>query len=282
MTKRADAHIHLFEGGYQGESFVGRPGVEIDEAACYASLAKDHHVQAALVVGYSAEPWAAANHHFLTRMAAQYDWIRPVTYVEPVEPPTIEALERFKTQGFIGLSLYIFGQDKVSALLRIPNELWAWLTKQRWLVSVNSRGGDWSAWLRILQRHGDLRLIVSHLGLPPRVSESPPQHEARRAMADVLALAEFPEVRVKLSGFYALTDPGHDYPHRAAWPYVEALLGTYSVERLLWASDFSPCLDWVSFPQTFDLFSRMPFLSNADRSRIEGENLLGLLDQVRM
>jgi L-fuconolactonase len=231
MTERADAHIHLFEGGYQGESFVGRPGVEIDEVACYASLAKDHHVQAALVVGYSAEPWATANHLFLTRMAAQHDWIRPVTYVEPVEPPTIEALERFRAQGFI--------------------------------------------WLKILQRHGELRLIVSHLGLPPRVSESPPEREARRAMADVLALAEFPEVRVKLSGFYALTDPGYDYPHRAAWPYVEALLGRYSVERLLWASDFSPCLDWVTFPQTFDLFSKMPFLSKADRSRIEGGESAG-------
>ena len=34
MNERADAHIHLFEGGYRG-SWTGRPGVDLDEAACY-------------------------------------------------------------------------------------------------------------------------------------------------------------------------------------------------------------------------------------------------------
>ena len=99
-------------------------------------------------------------------------------------------------------------------------------------------------------------------------------------MADVTALAEFTGPRVKLSGFYALTEPGYDYPHRAAWPYVESLLEAYGVERLLWASDYSPCLDHLTFPQTFGLFSHMPFLSDSDRAQIEGANLLAMLDEV--
>ncbi len=45
-TVRADAHIHLFEGGYQG-SFTARPGVRLAEAALYDSLARDHGVGAA-------------------------------------------------------------------------------------------------------------------------------------------------------------------------------------------------------------------------------------------
>ena len=39
---KADAHIHLFEGGYQGGSLTSRPGVEVDELLCYQSLMKDH------------------------------------------------------------------------------------------------------------------------------------------------------------------------------------------------------------------------------------------------
>ena len=61
---------------------------------------------------------------------------------------------------------------------------------------------------------------------------------------------------------------------------MEALVDAYGVERLLWASDYSPCLDLVTFPQTYDLFSKMPFLTAEDRTRIEGSNLLALLEEV--
>ena len=49
---KADAHMHLFEGGYQGGSLTSRPGVEVDELLCYQSLMKDHHIDASLVVGF--------------------------------------------------------------------------------------------------------------------------------------------------------------------------------------------------------------------------------------
>ena len=99
-------------------------------------------------------------------------------------------------------------------------------------------------------------------------------------MASVLGLAHFDNTYVKLSGFYAVTDPGHDYPHESAWPYVKTLLNEFGSSRLLWASDFSPHLDWLSFPQTFALFEQMPFLTDNDRHRIEGKNLANLLEQV--
>ena len=279
MSERADAHIHLFEGGYQ-ESLMKRFGRPVDEAVVYASLANDHGVEAALIVGYADVPWAAENTRYLTQMVKQYDWVHPAAYFDASAPPTTEELTRLQADGFVGVSFYIFGQDRVDALLRISDEVWSWLVSKRWLVSVNSKGDDWNAWQEVLGRHPELRLVVSHLGLPTKQAEAPDATGAREAMASVLALAGYPQAQVKLSGFYALTDPGHDYPHRAAWPYVEALLDAYGAERLLWASDYSPCLDWLTFPQTYDLFSKMPFLNDANRKRIEGANLLALLDEV--
>ena len=279
MSERADAHIHLFEGGFR-DSFMKRLGRPIDEAVVYASLANDHGVKAALIVGYADVPWAAENTRFLTEMVAEYDWVHPAAYFDAAEPPTTDELTRLQAHGFVGLSFYIFGQERVDALLRISDDVWAWLASRRWLVSVNSKGDDWYAWQEVLRRHPELRLVVSHLGLPPKQARAPDPEEAQSAMASVLALAGFPQTRVKLSGFYALTDPGHDYPHRAAWPYVEALLDAFGVGRLLWASDYSPCLDSLTFPQTYDLFSKMPFLTDADRERIEGANLLALLCEV--
>ena len=82
----------------------------------------------------------------------------------------------------------------------------------------------WRRWAAVCRSHPELRVLVSHLGLP----EAPPQGAAatwtaadyRQQLEKVLALAEYPGVRVKLSGFYALTKPGHEYPHADAHGYV--------------------------------------------------------------
>ncbi len=96
-----------------------------------------------------------------------------------------------------------------------------------------------------------------------------------------LSLAKFPGPRIKLSGFYALTTPSHDFPHEAAWPYVECIRAAFGVERLLWGSDYPPCLDSLSYPQTFEMFEKMPFFSASDREQIEGDNLHSLLADAK-
>ena len=278
MTVRADAHIHLFAGGYQGGSFTSRAGVSIDEAACYDSLAREHHVTAALVVGYGAEAWCASNNAYLAQQCLRYDWIRPVAYVDIDSVPTLEGLEILQAQGFVGISLYIFG-DAAGQLARIPAEFWHWLDERRWMVSINSQDDRWAAWQPVLERSPRLRLLMSHLGLPPAATSPPSREQSAASVRHVTALAKYPDVCVKLSGFYALCAHQHDYPHEAAWPYVERLVEAFSSGRLLWGSDYSPCLDWVSFPQTYDLFSKMPFLTDNDAAQITGNNLLAMLTQ---
>lgn len=277
MSKRADAHIHLFEGGYR-DSFANRDGVEIDEIACYETLMADHNIDAALVVCFADAEWCAGNNAFVASQRNAHPWIRPVAFVDPSQSLSVDQLEQFREQGFVGLSMYIFDTARQGALRSIDGACWQWLIDHRWLISVNSKGEAWGAWRAVLDRFGELRVVISHLGLPPAVAQASADMAER--IADVTALADYSGPRVKLSGFYAMTDPGHDYPHETAWPYVEALREAYGVSRLLWASDFSPCLDSLSFPQTMDLFAKMPFFSDADCDRILGDNLLSLLDEV--
>lgn len=280
MPERADAHIHLFEGGFQS-GFTKQPGVRIDEPACYGSLAADHGVSAALVVGFCGNEAYADNNEFLARMAAEHAWVRPVAYFDAQTPPPLEQLDARRKQGFVGVSIYVFSQESVDALQQIPDEFWSWLVDHDSLVSVNSRGEFWTAWLPILQRHGDLHVVLSHCGLPPGNAIPPAPDVARENLATVLELAAFPGPCVKLSGFYALSDPPSDYPHESAWPYVEVLLKNFGPRRLLWGSDFVPYLEHLSFPQTFGHFAKMPFLDEAQRQRIEGGNLLELLEKAR-
>lgn len=280
MAIRADAHAHFFQPGYVATLPQSCRRVQPDEVTLYQALAQQHNIQQVLAIGYEAEDWAAGNNRYLTQLAASYSWIRLVAFVHEPANLEVSALEKWQRESFIGLSFYLFNPQQTSALGQVSHEVWLWLAQQRWLVSVNSRGEHWTAWLPVLERQPDLRVLVSHLGLPPAVAPAPAEATAQQALQEVLALARFPNVLVKLSAFYALTQPGYDYPHQAAWPYVEVLLAAFGSTRLLWGSDFSPSLEWLSFPQTFGLFSAMPFLSGPDIERIEGGNLLALLAEA--
>ena len=280
MSVRADAHIHLFQPGYTALLPQSCRRVQPDEVTLYKALAKQHNVKQALVVGYEGEDWAAGNNQYLAKTIAHLSWARPVAFVHNPAPLDIAMLNQWQKTGFVGVSIYVFSEEAATDISRVADEVWSWLVQHRWLISVNSRGDFWTAWLSVLERHPDLRLVVSHLGLPPAVEQTPTGGEARQTLEAVLTLAQFPGTRVKLSGFYALTQPGYGYPHQAAWPYVEVLLKSFGSTRLLWGSDFSPSLEWLSFPQTFGLFAQMPFLSATDIQGIEGGNLLALLADI--
>ena len=60
-------------------------------------------------------------------------------------------------------------------------------------------------------------------------------------------------------------------------PLTEELFDHFGPDRLLWGSDFSPSLDFLSFPQTFELFNKMPFFRQENIKTILGENLISLL-----
>ncbi len=258
-------------------TFSARPGVHIDEAACFDSLARDNDVAAALIVCYTDCEGNDGNNEYVIGLQSKYDWVRPATYIKPDNPPNADTLETWRDQGVVGLVMYPRSDDAVRAY---PDSIWEWLTDIRWVLSVNAKIEAWPVWQEVLERHKQLRLIMSHLGLPDRVTEPIDGAEARNRLSDVLALARYPQTSVKLSGFYALTEPGHDYPHELAWPYVEALIEAFGVERLLFASDYAPCLNFQTYPQTLELLWKMPFLRDDDRDRIAGGNLMALLQEA--
>ena len=281
VTDRADAHIHLFEGGYRGELLANLPSTRIDEVAHYESLMRQHDIRQALVVGYEGEPWCATNNLFLASLIAQSrrPWIRPAAYFDPKEL-SVDALESWRSRGFVGVSLYLFTDASAAALDSVPQPVWTWLADHRWLVTVNSRGAWWSAWQSVLAKNPEIRLIASHLGQPPAQGAPITLDQARWNMADTLRLSEHPQVCIKLSGLYALSDPAYDYPHAAAWPYIQIVLEFFGADRVVWGSDYIPALTWLSFPQTIGVLDHLPFLDAISREKIVGGNLNHLLDAV--
>ena len=102
----------------------------------------------------------------------------------------------------------------------------------------------------IAERFPDLQLIVDHIGLSQRPMEMPDEPQWQK-LPDVLALAKYPNVSLKLSNPVGLSDD--DYPYPDLWPYMHQLLAAYGAERLAWASDigrFRGRIGWnIRLPQ---------------------------------
>jgi L-fucono-1,5-lactonase len=252
--RRADAHLHLFAGGYPGR--YRRSPAGGDELAVYQSLRQAHDIGAALVVGYEGGAEFAGNNAYLARLAAEHEWIAPLAYVPPGGPiPDLE--------GFAGLAVYL--ADAAAA-----RSCSAWLPDVAGaVVSLNATPAATAHLGPALAALTGCTVLFSHLGLPG-------PHAGPEALAPLLGLAALPHVGVKVSGLYAVSDPPHDYPHRTAGPLVEALLERFGPERLYWGSDFPPSLDHVSFAQTLDP-AGLDGLSPADRAAVLGGNLRRVL-----
>ena len=99
---------------------------------------------------------------------------------------------------------------------------------------------------RLAARLPDLAIVVDHAA-KPRIGDERGYREWRDAIAP---LADRPNVMSKLSGL--LTELG-GAPAEAIGRYVEALLGLFGPDRLMWGSDWpvlemaAPFDDWVAF-----------------------------------
>jgi L-fuconolactonase len=274
MSARADAHAHLFAQGYAGRlRSAGEPDGEL---AAYGRLRRHFGIEAALVVGYEGEPRYLGNNAYILTLARSQRWITPLPYLTLAPPPSLEALRALRAQGAAGYALYLPDQDALDALLAWPAAALAELRQQAGIVSLNLRVPGARRLDELLTALEGCALLVSHLGLPGRFARAPSPGAARETLAPLLALAAHHELHVKFSGLYAISDPGHDFPHAAAAPFVEAVLERFGPQRLLWGSDFSPLLDSVSFAQGADerLLARC---SAAERAAVMGGNLLRLL-----
>jgi predicted TIM-barrel fold metal-dependent hydrolase len=119
---------------------------------------------------------------------------------------------------------------------------------------------------QVAERHPRLKLLVDHLGRAGRV-----QDEAAFAnLADLVALARYPNVAVKATG--APSYSSEPYPYRNIHPYLHQLYDAFGPERMFWGTDITrmPC----TWRQCVTLFTEeLPWLSERDKELTMGEAL---------
>jgi L-fuconolactonase len=155
----------------------------------------------------------------------------------------------------------------------------------------------------VARAHPDLQIVVEHIGTrqPPAESYwaaaddwgfSVPEDPPFRSLPDLLALARYEHVAVKLCGAPTLSTQG--FPFADVWPRVEEVIAAFGVERAFWASDIGrmsgrigltirvpgadrPYQGKHNYMESLRFFSDNPQLSAAEKQQLLGGTVRRLL-----
>jgi predicted TIM-barrel fold metal-dependent hydrolase len=275
--KLADAHMHLFPAGYarpgHGSLFGPR------EFDAYCVLRASHNIERSLAIGYEADGIDPQNNAYLRGLAAEHDWLYSVAYVDPLANPEAETIARLMRDGHSGLAVYVPDLARAEALRGWRPAVWDVLRRRKALVSFNAVPAPIAALAPLVRDLPEISFVFSHLGLPGRLAPDISDAQLRVRLSPLLSLAGLPNAFVKISGLYATSEPAHAYPHRAGGRALGIVLDAFKADHCLWASDFAPALDFVSFSQTID-FDGLELLAAPDRENVVRGNLIRMLDNV--
>lgn len=119
---------------------------------------------------------------------------------------------------------------------------------------------------KIAERHPGVRLLIDHMGVAPTARDE----EAFKTLPDLLALATFPNVAVKVSG--APSNSSAPYPYRNIHDNLHRIVDAFGPQRCFWGTDLSrmPC----SYRQCVTMFTEeLPWLHGGDLELVMGRAL---------
>jgi predicted TIM-barrel fold metal-dependent hydrolase len=120
---------------------------------------------------------------------------------------------------------------------------------------------------RAAARRPEVPQVFDHLGLPVDA------HDLTQ-LARIRDLAGIPELRIKLSGMYALSTDG--YPYRDTWAWAEGVLDAFGASRTMWASDWPLAGESASHAQHLALVDLLPFVDATTREHLLRRTALGI------
>lgn len=208
-----DTHCHLFEHGFDGRTGVLLRGRGA-ELEAYERFRAEYEIAKSLVIGYDGDGYAG-NSDYIEGLTGE--WIVPLRY-----------------GGDLGFA-------------RSPGGAGVYAAEAPGILSLNVTPeaiAELEPRIRALE---DTWVLISHLGLPGPVDSL---DAAKTRLAPLLRLAGLPHVSVKLSGQYAASTVG--YPHGDARVLVDLVAEAFGTSALVWGSDFSPCLEFVSLEEAVE------------------------------
>jgi predicted TIM-barrel fold metal-dependent hydrolase len=119
-------------------------------------------------------------------------------------------------------------------------------------------------------RYPDVQLVIDHLGVRQPFAPPPPPNPFA-VLDEVLALASFPNVAIKVSG--ACTLSRQPFPFSDLWEPLGRVYDCFGLERCMWGTDWTRSVHVVGYPESVAAFRADPGLSSSDREALMGGSL---------
>jgi L-fuconolactonase len=123
---------------------------------------------------------------------------------------------------------------------------------------------------QLTARHPDTQLVIDHLGLP-QPFEPPAPAEPFADLPQLLALAAYANVAVKVSGACTLSHAPFPYPD--LWDPLWCVFDAFGLERCLWGTDWTRAVKLVTYQEGVDAFRVTERLSDSDKVALMGASL---------
>jgi predicted TIM-barrel fold metal-dependent hydrolase len=275
VTPIIDAQIHPYERNHPGRPWAGTlPGPAEVTGDQLAAAMDEVGVDAAILVSAFALYQYDASYAVSVRNARpdRFALVKPVNIADPAVGEVIA--DWAQTPGSIAIRVLIFESAPVDA--GDPGLNLALSTAARLSLPVNiACVGDLDLAAALARAHPDCRLVIDHLGLKQPLE--PPRFTAPFAnLGKVLALAQYPNVAIKVSGAGTLSR--ENYPFTDIWDPLWRVFDAYGFDRCLWGTDWTRTGDFVSFREGVNAFREHARLTEGERAMLMGGALQAIYD----
>jgi len=262
-----DAQVHAYERNHPGRPWVGelRGPPEVTGEQMVAAMDAVGVDGAILVSPFSLYRYDAS---YALQVHAKYpDHFALVKPVDPTDAGVAETIAEWAaTPGTVGVRIMLnrdLSDDpadpginrvlQIAARHSLPVNLLAWgrLDQARALAA----------------RNPDTQLVIDHVGLQ-QPFEPPPPAQPFSDLPNVLALAEQPNIAIKITGAGTLSHEPFPYPD--IWDSLGRIFDAFGLDRCLWGTDWTRAVALLTYKQGVDAFRVTDRLSDADRATLMG------------
>jgi predicted TIM-barrel fold metal-dependent hydrolase len=190
------------------------------------------------------------------------------------QPESAALLPKWREQpGMLGVRLTFMREQ--AELLKGNTTDWFWPAAEKAGLPVMFLApGNLPKFAPIAERHPGLPLIIDHMSL---LQETAQEGRIKEAIDDVVALAKYPNVSVKLSS--APTYSFESYPWRDMNMHIQRCFDAYGPQRCYWGTDLTNAFTKSTYRQRITHFTEeLPFLSASDKEWVMGRAILERLN----
>ena len=281
MSGALDAQLHIYEP--HREELPWEPGfLAMHESGRIATHATSRaRVTAADTIGQidavgvaggllvASSHYGYDNSYVLDAATAHPDRFRVVGRLDPLAPDATDRVAAWKREP-LGVGVRVIVMNDAEAAARASGAfdgLFGALERAGVTTCLMCVGRLEEAFA-VARAFPQLRIVLDHVGLPQPPLITIGRDDPWAPLPDLLALADFENVAVKLTGIATLS--AEAFPYRDLWPALHQLLDAYGPGRLLWGTDWTRSVGIVDYAQGYRFLADSDEIDDATKADVLG------------